>query len=81
MPGHSSNPSVASANVCPVDNASESFVADVIGAPDNIPADHAGLVLVAGVVGAVKGEVPDRTTHQPSLPGHLLRRWRTPRRL
>jgi hypothetical protein len=30
----------------------------VVVAPDDVPADHAGLFVVAGVVGAVEGEVP-----------------------
>jgi hypothetical protein len=29
----------------------------MVVAPDDVPADHAGLFLVAGVVGAVKREV------------------------
>jgi hypothetical protein len=32
----------------------------VVVAPDDVPADHAGLFLVAGVVGAVESEVPQR---------------------
>ena len=28
--------------------------------PDDVPADHAALLVVAGVVGAVEGEVPQR---------------------
>ena len=43
--------------VCPVDDAAESFVVGVVVAPDDVPADHAGLLLVAGVVGAVEREV------------------------
>jgi hypothetical protein len=38
----------------------ESFVVGVVVAPDDVPADHAALLLVAGVVGPVKGEVPQR---------------------
>jgi hypothetical protein len=30
----------------------------MVVAPDDVPADHAGLFLVAGVVGAVECEVP-----------------------
>jgi hypothetical protein len=30
----------------------------VVVAPDDVPADHAGLLGVAGVVGAVEREVP-----------------------
>ena len=52
--------SAASGYVCPVDDAAESFVVGVVVAPDDVPADHAGLLLVAGVVGAVEGEVPQR---------------------
>ena len=32
----------------------------VVVAPDDVPADHAGLLLVAGVVGPVECEVPQR---------------------
>ena len=49
--------SAASGYVCPVDDAAESFVVGVVVAPDDVPADHAGLFLVAGVIGAVKREV------------------------
>jgi hypothetical protein len=52
--------SAASGNVCPGDDAAESFVVGVVVAPDDVPADHAGLLLVAGVVGAIEGEVPQR---------------------
>ena len=52
--------SAASSNVCPVDDAAEPFVIDVVVTPDDVPADHTGLLLVAGVVGAVQGEVPQR---------------------
>jgi hypothetical protein len=33
----------------------------VVVAPDDVPADHAGLLLVGGVVGAVEGEVAHRS--------------------
>ena len=52
--------SAASGNVCLGDDAAESFVVGVVVAPDDVPADHAGLFLVAGVVGAVQREVPQR---------------------
>jgi hypothetical protein len=52
--------SAASGYVCPVDDAAESFVVGVVIAPDDVPADHAGLLLVTGVVGAVEREVPQR---------------------
>src|SRR6266487_271785 len=52
--------SAASSYVCPVDDAAESFVVGVVVAPDDVAADHAGLLLVAGVVGAVEREVPQR---------------------
>jgi hypothetical protein len=32
----------------------------VVVAPDDVAADHAGLLLVGGVVGAVEGEVAQR---------------------
>jgi ApbE superfamily uncharacterized protein (UPF0280 family) len=46
--------------VCPAGDAAESFVIGVVVAPDDVPADHAGLFLVAGVIGAVQREVPQR---------------------
>jgi hypothetical protein len=49
--------SAASGYVCPVDDAAESFVVGVVVAPDDIPADHAGLFLVAGMVGSIEREV------------------------
>src|SRR5207247_6196745 len=52
--------SAASGNVCPFDDAAEPFVVGVVVAPDDVAADHAGLLLVAGVVGAVEREVPQR---------------------
>ncbi len=51
-------PSAASSYVCPVDDTAESFVVGVVVTPDDVPADHAGLLLVADVVGAVQREVP-----------------------
>src|SRR6185312_6070656 len=50
--------SAASSYVCPVDDAAEPFVIGVVIAPDDVPADHAGLFGVAGVVSAVQREVP-----------------------
>jgi hypothetical protein len=32
----------------------------VVVAPDDVPADHAGLLFVAGMVGAVQRELPER---------------------
>jgi len=52
--------SAASSNVCPGDDPAESFVVGVVVAPDDVAADHAALFVVAGVVGAVEGEVPQR---------------------
>jgi hypothetical protein len=49
-----------SSYVCLGDDAAESFVVGVVVAPDDVPADHAGLLGVAGVVGAVQREVPQR---------------------
>ena len=57
---HGIEASAASSYVCLVDDAAESFVVGVVVAPDDVPADHAGLFLVAGVVGAVQREVPQR---------------------
>jgi hypothetical protein len=50
----------ASGYVCPGDDAAESLVVGVVVAPDDVAADHAGLFLVGGVVGAVEGEVAQR---------------------
>jgi hypothetical protein len=50
----------ASSYACPVDDAAESFVVGVGVAPDDVPADHAGLLLVAGMISAVQREVPQR---------------------
>src|SRR6185312_11656130 len=55
-----STASAASSYVCPVDDTAESFVVGVVVPPDDVPADHAGLFLVAGMVGAVQREVPQR---------------------
>jgi hypothetical protein len=44
-------------NVCPLDDSAESFVVGVVVGPDDVAADHAGLLVVAGVVGAVEAEV------------------------
>jgi hypothetical protein len=52
--------SAASSYVCPVDNSAELLVVGVVVAPDDVPADHACLFLVAGVIGAVQGEVAQR---------------------
>jgi hypothetical protein len=49
--------SPASGRVCPCDDLAEAFVVGVAVAPDYVPADHAGLLFVAGVVGAVEREV------------------------
>jgi hypothetical protein len=49
--------SAASSYVCPVDDAAEPFVVGVVVAPDDVAADHAGLLVVAGVAGAVEREV------------------------
>jgi hypothetical protein len=46
--------------VCPVDDAAEPFVVGVVVPPDDVPADHAGLLFAAGVVGAVQREVAQR---------------------
>jgi hypothetical protein len=56
--GQRSVASAASGYVGPVDDAAESFVVGVVVAPDDVPADHAALFLVASVVGAVQREVP-----------------------
>jgi hypothetical protein len=41
----------------PGDDLAEPFVVGVVVAPDDVPADHAALLLVAGVVGPVEREV------------------------
>jgi hypothetical protein len=50
----------ASGYVCPVDDLEEPLVVGMVVAPDGVAADHAGLLLVVGVVGTVEGEVPQR---------------------
>ena len=52
--------SAASSYVCLGDDAAESFVVGVVVAPDDVPADHADLLVAAGVVGAVQRDVPQR---------------------
>ena len=52
--------SAASGYVCPVDHAAEPFVVGMVVAPDDVPANHAGLLFVAGVVSAVQGEITQR---------------------
>ena len=53
-------PSAVSGYVRPVDDAAQPLVVGVVVAPDDVPADHAGLLLMAGVVGAVEREVAQR---------------------
>jgi hypothetical protein len=50
--------SAASGYVCPVDDAAQAFVVGVVVTPDDVPADHAGLLLVAGVIRAIEREIP-----------------------
>ena len=50
--------SAASGYVCPLDDAAESFVVGVVVAPDDVPADHACLLFMAGKVGTVQREAP-----------------------
>ena len=52
--------SAASSYVCPVNDAAPALVVGVVVAPDDVPADHAGLLGMAGVIGAVQREVPQR---------------------
>jgi hypothetical protein len=52
--------SAASSYVCLGNDAVEPFVVGVVVAPDDVPADHAGLFGVAAMVGAVQREVPQR---------------------
>jgi hypothetical protein len=56
--GGSARSTATSGNVCPGDDAAESFVVGVVVAPDDVAADHFALFFVAAVVGAVEGEVP-----------------------
>jgi hypothetical protein len=55
----SASAGAASGNVCPLDDAAEPFVGVVV-APDDVAADHAGLLLMAGVVSAVAAELQER---------------------
>ena len=50
--------SAASSYVCLGDDAAEQPVVGMVIAPDDALADYAGLLGVAGVVGAVQREVP-----------------------
>ena len=52
--------SAPSGNVCPVDDFAESLVMGVTVPPGEVAADHAALFFVAGVVGAVEGEIAQR---------------------
>jgi ABC-type dipeptide/oligopeptide/nickel transport system ATPase component len=54
------NSSAASGNVCALDEFAEGSVVCVAVPPDDVAADHAGLLAMAGVVGAVEGEVAQR---------------------
>jgi len=60
----SPTPSTASGNLCrfdgcgPPDDLAELGVGDAAVSPGDVAADHAGLLAVAGVVGAVDREVP-----------------------
>jgi hypothetical protein len=38
------------------------FVVGVVVAPDDVPADHAALILVTGVVGTIERKVPEGGT-------------------
>jgi len=71
----------ASGSVRPVDDPTEPFAVGVVVAPDDVPADHAGLLLVAGVIGAVEREVPQRRTLEPDNRGQRARHsvWRQAR--
>jgi hypothetical protein len=59
-PGAARLASASSGNVCPVDDLAEAPVTRISIPPGDVAADHAGLVGVAGVVGAVHGEVAQR---------------------
>jgi hypothetical protein len=52
MPAIARDPNVASGNIRPADDAAEPFAAGVVIAPDDMAADHAGLLLMGGVVTA-----------------------------
>ena len=53
-------PSAASGNLCLAGDLPKSSVVLVAVPPGDVAADHAGLFFVAGVVGAVEGEVTQR---------------------
>jgi len=53
------DPNAASSYVRPVDDTAQSFVLGVVVPPGDVPADHAGPFLVAGVVGAVERKVAE----------------------
>ena len=52
--------SAASGNVCPVEDFAEATIVGVAVPPGDVVADHAGLLVVGGVVGAVHGEGAQR---------------------
>ena len=53
-------PSASSGNVCPVDDSAEAAVTGIAVPPGDVAADHAGLLGMAGVIGAVQGKVAQR---------------------
>ena len=53
-------PSATSGNVCPSDEPAWLVVVGAVVAPDDVPADRAALLAVAGVAGAVEREVAQR---------------------
>jgi hypothetical protein len=66
-------PSDASGCLCPVDDFAESAVVGVAVPPGDVAADHAGLLVMTGMVGAVQGEVAQRLERGLDLgqPGRL----------
>ncbi len=52
--------SAASGNVCPLHNFTKDLVLGIAVPPGDVAADHAGLFLLAVVVGAVEGEIAQR---------------------
>jgi hypothetical protein len=64
-----------SSNVCPVDDFAEAAVAGIAVPPGDVAADPAGLLGVAGVIGAFQGEVAQRGELRldPVQPGSIRR--------
>jgi len=57
---HAPVPGAASGNGRPAYDLAQALAASVVAAPDDVPADHAGLLLVGGMAGTLEREVAQR---------------------